>query len=298
MTSLSEQTIQSLKAAGWNFDRRIDIQEYVAAYKKEGHDVFPVAITFLEQFGGLKLRYPHFRVKGEFDSCNFDALIAARVGPSWLHEYENHIGSKVIPIGAAFSQHTYLLMTESGAVYAVYEDLVLFVGDNYISALNALCEGHELESSELEEVENTSLPSTLYDSVKDRIRKAGWTEGRAIPITANAVMADGTSTILSPQVAAFLQEFGNLRITTEPGGEFNIDPKVASRVLKQSFYREIAERLEASALVAVGIVQPGEITVIMDEQGRMFGTMAEIPDWLIKYGDNQIAGLNAIVTGQ
>jgi len=295
MSELSAQTVSSLESAGWEPNRRIAASRFVAAYERVGYPIFPIVISFLEEFGDLQLHYPHFRKKDFTDSCNFRAEIAARIEPPWIQKYEEHIGEKLVPIGTSSREHMDLLMTESGSIYASYEGLMCFVGANYTTALNALCEGHELSCAEIDDEKPAEVSSGGTDQVKDRLLAAGWESERSVPVTTKSISFDGLETELSSFAERFLREFDKLRVKTEPGGEFDVNPAIVS--LDANQIREICARLGSRSLTPIGMSQPGAILVVMDDKGCMYGTMREIPDWLVKYGNDSSTSLSAIVLG-
>lgn len=133
-----------LARAGWTPRRRIDIAAHVRQLEADGYPVFEAVRDFLSRFGELTLRYPHFRVPAHEDSCHFDAAAATRsISSRTITAYAEAIGKPVCPIGAAFSGHMTLLMTERGAVYAAYEDTLIRLAESPVDAINELCEGRD-----------------------------------------------------------------------------------------------------------------------------------------------------------
>jgi hypothetical protein len=63
--------------------------ETEAELRTDGHELLPSARALLEEFGGLTVVHPHFRVAGSLDSFVIDPLLAARGrDPAWVHDYE------------------------------------------------------------------------------------------------------------------------------------------------------------------------------------------------------------------
>ncbi len=295
MTEYSPETIAALSAAGWTPDRRIDVSKYRAAYEEYGHTIFTTVLTFLEQFGGLKLRFPHFRVPDSMDGCNFHADVWARVEPNYLREYENHIGQAVVPMGAARSEHMYLLMTAGGAMYACFEDILCFVGQDHVDALNSLCEGREWECTEVEE-ESPPVSSELLTTVRERLDEAGWTADRGVDVSSELTALSDRGFTTSNQAKAFLEEFCGLRIKTETEGVFDVNPRTAMTMLESSQADEISAGIHAQTLTPIGELNPGGVVIMMDDQGRVLGTLPGLPEWLVNFGSGRVTALNAIVT--
>jgi hypothetical protein len=141
-----------LARSGWQPDRRIDPDPQTRRLEADGYTVFEVVREFLARFGELELRYPHFRVPEEEDSCHFDAAgAAAAIAPQTVQAYAQAIGKPVCPIGEAYGRHMVLLMTERGAAYAGYEDALIKLANKPTELIDALCEGRD-------ELERIALP--------------------------------------------------------------------------------------------------------------------------------------------
>ncbi len=294
---LSEKARTSLQDAGWHQGRNIDVSVYENAYIAKRYPLQECTLRFLREFGGLSLKYPHFRDKAAMDGCNFRAEEACAWERVWVREYEEHVGETLVPVGYAFSDHMLLVMSDKGHIFACFEDLVCLVGVSGEAAINALCEGRELECTHIEECESVPVASDFTDAVRQRLTSAGWTEGRSVEVASkiSALTQDGFVT--SDEGRTFLQEFVGLRIRTEVGGEFDVNPLAAMTMLGSSQAREVSARLGVQEVTPIGVAHPGNIVVIIDDRGRMFGTLPRIPDWLVKFGDTRVAGLNAIVSG-
>ena len=164
---LSRTSRDCLARAGWTRDRRIDIAPYVRQLEVDGYTVFEVVRGFLANFGGLRLKYPDFRVPEREDSCHFDAAEASqRISPYTVARYAEAIGKPVCPIGDAFHDHMVLMMTERGVVYAAFEGTLVRIADSGIEAINELCEGRD-------DHEEIPLPHWNDDREDFREEKAG-----------------------------------------------------------------------------------------------------------------------------
>lgn len=293
---LSIESKKRLEAAGWREGRDIDVAQYEAAYVSKGYPLNPHAIRFLREFGGLALVYPHFRDKAAMDGCNFRADEACAWDRPWLRAYEQHLGQCIVPVGHAFRDHMLLVMSEDGAVYACFEDTVCKVGEEGRLAINVLCEGKELECAEISEPIATPEDATS-GAVLERLRFAGWSEGRSTDISAIVERLRQGGYELSGEAKQFLQEFGGLRIKTETGGEVDVNALVAMATLETSQVRELLARTGTDYITPLAVLYPGAITVVMGSNGTMFGMLAGIPDWLVKFGENGATGLAAMVLG-
>jgi SUKH-3 immunity protein len=145
-SSFGLRTRRCLETAGWRSDERRDVSSAVKALTALGVEVSPAVRAFLEQFGGLRLTYPHFRDSTRIDYCHFDAGAAIdSVFPDNLRAWEKRIGMCLSPIGEAFQGYATLLMSTDGKVYAAIDDSVFRVAESGAEAVENLCEGREPE---------------------------------------------------------------------------------------------------------------------------------------------------------
>jgi SUKH-3 immunity protein len=138
----SPATITVLEASGWRPGRSIDINVWVRALKSDGYDAFPSVAEFLREFGGLKLVFPHAKVAGVEDDCQFDpALAAADVSPERVSYWAGGIDERLCVVGEAHRRNMTLVMGISGKVFAGRDELLLAIGDDGEDAIEALCTG-------------------------------------------------------------------------------------------------------------------------------------------------------------
>ena len=296
---LSARTRDILRSAGWEPERRCDITKYEAAYSSKGYPIIRLVLEFLREFGDLTLSYPHFRNPEAMDGCNFRAVEACAWDRPWLRGYEKHIGQLIVPIGHAFSDHMLLVMAEDGAVFACLEDMVCKVGENASAALNALCEGQELECAEIDEPDEPSNVSAEIDgSLRVNLERAGWQPGRSVAIDQELAALNQHGFSVPDCVPPFLREFGHLQIRTDGPGQVLFIPSDAIARLGGETVLHFRASLGIRDLVPIGTIDPAEIVSLMDEAGRVYGVMPGIPDWLVKYGETPVASLHAIVSCQ
>ena len=143
--SFPHRTRSCLKEAGWRPRRRVSLEAIISDLKSQGYEPPTAVVEFLGSFGGLLLIYPHYKVPTALDQCHFDAAGAARgVFRGLVSEWAARVGSELCPIGQAFHDHMTLTMTETGSVYAGFDDTLSFVAPSGIKAVEALCEGYPL----------------------------------------------------------------------------------------------------------------------------------------------------------
>jgi hypothetical protein len=188
-------------------------------------------------------------------------------------------------------------MAEDGSIYACFEDTVCKVGFSGTEAINALCEGRELACFECDESNNMPATVEFVDPVLTHLLAAGWSKGRSIEILKTESFLNGHGYGLSNDARQFLQEFKGLNIKTVSGGEVNINLEIATTTLQYEEVQEICDHIGADFITPVAVVTPGAITVVVDDHGRMFGTLPGLSDWLVQFGDTCTSGLVAIVSG-
>ena len=141
---ISEKAKHCLQVAGWSPGRQIDTDPFEALNRECGFYVCDSAIEFLREFGGLTLRFPHFRDPENEDWCHFHAASAAgHAIPQAIEEYETVVGERLTVIGEARSNHFTLCMSGRGCVFGGFEDVLVKFGDTGREAINTVCEGRE-----------------------------------------------------------------------------------------------------------------------------------------------------------
>jgi hypothetical protein len=147
MIPYSEQTLQCLRRAGWTPGSIVDITTFEALLTEAGFCAHDAALTFLREFGGLRIQYPHAKLAGMTDDMHFDpSIIVKHVVSDDVDAYGKVIGRKLCPIGEAARGYLVLMMDEQGAVYGAYDDFFAEVADSGPAAIESLCSGKELKS--------------------------------------------------------------------------------------------------------------------------------------------------------
>jgi len=140
----TEITKECLTKSGWYEARKIDISEYEKVLANGGYSIFDCAKKFLEQFGGLIITHPHRKVPEKTSDININPRQAVEgIYIEKVKDYEKIIGSPLVVVGEAHNRHMVLLMSSKGAIYEVFDDIVLFLGESGTDALNCLCNGFE-----------------------------------------------------------------------------------------------------------------------------------------------------------
>lgn len=147
MTELSTRTAECLNQSGWNRNRAIDTSGFEASLRAAGFVVLGAAVNFLKEYGGLRITYPHAKVKDMRDEMHFDPSIVVRhIQPIDVDAYSKVLGKELCPIGEASRGYLILMMDQTGQVYASYDDFFAKVGSSGIEAIDALCSGRNLQT--------------------------------------------------------------------------------------------------------------------------------------------------------
>jgi hypothetical protein len=119
---VSEQArLKVLEEAGWRPDRRVSTAEQERALLQNGFASWPDLAAFLRQYDGLTLRFVRRR-SGRRDAIKLDASWAAAVADGeWMTRYSELAGARLASIGAAYSEHLLIWLTEDGRFFATYD---------------------------------------------------------------------------------------------------------------------------------------------------------------------------------
>lgn len=280
-------TRECLQDAGWTENRSIPTSAFVEANRDAGFLVSEKAISFLSRFGDLELRYPHFRVPKHDDKCSFDATFAAQMAiPGLISDYERAIGSRLTVIGEACHQHMTLCMDEEGRVYGGFEDTLVKFGESGEDAIVCLCEGREGVHID---VNPPQIPPfrediELSDLALSALRQAGWKKPTADTRQGN-------------QASRFLTEFGGISLHYK-----NCDNEshvcIFERLdVPQAFLDEVSRITEQHVTPVGELPAPGMI-LLMDDEGRIFGSMLEVPELIYLFGVSGTDAINNLILGR
>lgn len=160
----SEKVKKALIDAGWYPDRKMNIEQYKRALKEEGYPVPQKLQDFLLEFGGLRLKIPHFvdttlellkqypmlkEYKTSYEIMHFNVIEAIGIPSKFPMKkediFEFRIGEEMILFGEIFDGRYLLYMTPPGCVYARVGESILFLGKNYIEMLENIFHRKQLE---------------------------------------------------------------------------------------------------------------------------------------------------------
>ncbi len=144
----SIETETLLKNFGWYAGRNIDITQYLEYYKKEGLKINEVIKDFLQEYGGIKIIYPHHKYENLTHDMEINPLESAPYKNDTREYYELRTGEYLVPIGNAMGRHMYVFMSFSGSIYITDSDYMMKLGDSYINSLETICKGNMGEEIE------------------------------------------------------------------------------------------------------------------------------------------------------
>jgi len=115
--------------------------KYRACLLNEGYPWFPAVAEFLEEFGGLTIRFGR---REQVEVLKLDACKAAE--DRWFPDYYAPIidRAQLCAIGLVYTDHLLLFMDDAGNVYGGYDEFLYFVGSSGTDAIEALCSNRAL----------------------------------------------------------------------------------------------------------------------------------------------------------
>lgn len=132
-----------LSQAGWFPGRTCDTRRFEMALKRDGYDVFPAALEFLRELGGLAGKHPAYRTTTtkEFD---FDAARATGDMPKErVDVYAKRFGSSLIPVGEVDNGYITLMISSDGTLLGGLDDYLWVFGKPFGDALNLIFDCRE-----------------------------------------------------------------------------------------------------------------------------------------------------------
>ena len=144
-----EKVKNLLIEAGWKPGRQVDISQYKLVIENEGYKLSSAVEMFLQQFGGLYIRYP--LPNSQSDIVHFDVIKSVRdTNPFWVKdEYSQRLNNfNLCVIGQAFTNHMTIIMDNYGNVYGGYDDNLYFIADSGEDAIRIICLNKKLEEIE------------------------------------------------------------------------------------------------------------------------------------------------------
>ena len=141
MFEFSKESKLCLKSGGWSDGRKSDISGDLLALKEEGYLLLEGVEEIFSSLGGLNIIFFHSK-KSEEDSFRIDAVAAiAGIFKDTVQLYEEVSGEIMIPIGNVFSGHMTLMLGQSGAVYAGFDETFILIGKSFSEAIDNICKG-------------------------------------------------------------------------------------------------------------------------------------------------------------
>jgi hypothetical protein len=138
MENFSPSTVAYLTKAGWYADRKVSLIKYRAYLSGEGYTWFPQVADFLEEFGGLEIRYEGIAGVSvvTFDACYASSCYDSR----WVTQnYAQRVGRSQLCIIGELSGHMLLCIDDLGRVYGGYDDILCFFGNSGVEAIEIIC---------------------------------------------------------------------------------------------------------------------------------------------------------------
>jgi hypothetical protein len=129
-------TLDALRAAGWAPGRRIDSGNAERLLLSEGYAFSPETRAFVEEFGGLRVRFVRANVPDEIfldPSAAVGGICRERV-----ETYEPRTGTSLVPVGEVYRRHMIVMLGASGALYGAYDDVLIEFGASVDLALEAI----------------------------------------------------------------------------------------------------------------------------------------------------------------
>ncbi|MEU8122523.1 SUKH-3 domain-containing protein [Spirillospora sp. NPDC049024] len=138
---ISEEQLNALLgASGWFPERKVDVAPAVEAWTRAGCAASEAALDFVSSFDGLSVRYPRRIATQGFHDLILNAAAATyAVHGDRVREYEQRTGFSLCPVGIAASNHWFLLMSPSGAVFGGIDQFLSLCGGDGREAIWNVC---------------------------------------------------------------------------------------------------------------------------------------------------------------
>ncbi|MCC3160722.1 SUKH-3 domain-containing protein [Hymenobacter sp. 15J16-1T3B] len=141
MSSFPDEVRYTLREAGWHEGRSVGTQPYSAAITSFGGAWFAAADKFLQEFGGLHLRF--LRHDGSVSNLQVEPPLAVQLPHAQAAHaaLSQRLGRPALAVlGQAYGDDLLLLMDEQGRIYgAGCDDCLYLLGSDTAAALAAVC---------------------------------------------------------------------------------------------------------------------------------------------------------------
>jgi hypothetical protein len=135
MHKFSDQTLASLREAGWDETYKYNASAYAQLYRNDGCDVPSPVLEFLRDFGGLDVSASRIHLDGV---CGIKDTQHACSDLDYLSERINN--QKLYYLGALYT-YMELLMSENGSVYATLDHDLFWIAHTGWEALEIILTG-------------------------------------------------------------------------------------------------------------------------------------------------------------
>lgn len=138
---LNVRSIKALTTMSWSEDRRVDPSSWLDFLEKEeGYAIFEAAENFLRRFGGLEGTAPESL--SSVEKVHFNPIKAAEtIYRDRVIAYEERAKERLVIVGESNNSHLTLMISESGRLFAGYDDYLFLLGDDELEGLNKLFSG-------------------------------------------------------------------------------------------------------------------------------------------------------------
>ena len=274
---------------GWSPDRRVSTVAYRDANGELGTKLHVAGEQFLQNVGGLSLKFPHFANPLVDCDCNFDPVSACDLAKiDQIRLYEKYLGDFLCVIGEMYDRRLALMISSGGRIFAGYEYDLIAVGETPATALNNLCSGKCLPVTEVPRVSTRidQSSSGLAPAVIRGFSDAGRDVEGSLPSAA----------ALSAEV--FCTRYGGVSIACK-GADGTPDTcnLFASQGEKPWECPDETRAAIGSTAEPIGEIIGACIHLVMSNDGRVFGFLPEIASELWCYGSSGEEALNNIVLG-
>lgn len=144
-----------------NLEQKKNVEKEIKYYSEKGYEVFNKLIEFLEIFNDTKIKTPvrylnnikYFEYNSPYKEYvesenNFASKCAIDgINKEIVEYYEKIIGEKLAPIGVNGFHYIYFI-SESGNIYAGFDNSLFYLGENYLELFRNLCDGPKLKEIE------------------------------------------------------------------------------------------------------------------------------------------------------
>ncbi|WP_186785886.1 SUKH-3 domain-containing protein [Paenibacillus agilis] len=141
-----------LEKAGWFKGRKVEIGNYLKALDGENYSVFKCASDFLEEYGGLKIKFENPKRPENYLSLNIDPIGAANsIFREVSIRYERYCNEDFVIIGELPPMDMTWYISSSGDFYGGNDDFLIRLGGNFHEALQNVVSGAKLDVIIVEE---------------------------------------------------------------------------------------------------------------------------------------------------